>query len=901
MHKSVLTLFIPAILLLTPELFSQQVTPVTAVATVSPATAAATVSPATAAATVSPATADATVSPATADATASPATADATASPITAVATVSPVTIDGYLDEPAWQDASLVSGFIQYEPLEGVESDFKTEVRILFGKDDLYIGAMLYDSGENIENNLGRRDEYNRADWFLVSIDSYYSGRTAFTFAVNAAGVQLDGLQDDGRKVSSSEINPLLPPGLDVSWDAIWFSEVRVTGEGWTVEMRIPYNMLRYTRKDPQTWGIYFLRRIPNSGEVSEWPYIPRSRRNNLVSAYGGISGIRGIEPRRNIQVRPYMLAGLEISENENKPGTADYIFKYNAGGDIKIGIGPNVILDATIRPDFGQIEADPAVLNLTAFETLFPEKRPFFLEGADIYKFGIGFSRLYYSRRFGTDEPIIAAVKLSGRTRKDLSFGLLGVTAGQGFRPVNNYTLLRASQRIGNYSSAGGILTYYYSPAGKGRGWQSMTGGIDWDLRFKNNRFGFEGILAFSDRNSLVAGTDDQKGMMNSLVIRKRQGIIDGHVAFLMFTDQYNPNDMGWISFEQNWYQIWANGKYKIKGGKPFGRFQRGEIISDYSRRLSILEHYDMGSEFYIKPGFITNNFRQIKFGTTFYDLLGGYDIWETRGLGVWAKPRAVELSAEFSSDDRKNRKISPKVSVKRYDNKASEYVLELQGTVNSGTRLSLEAGIKGSWEDTKTAWASNETFMFDNNNWKIGNSSTSPDKLDEADFTVFDDNGILGGILAGADEYQPGIYYVPVFGTRDTRAIDFTMRGSLTFTSKFSTQLYTQFFFAKGKYDNFSILADPDNLLSFSMYPKKRDFSYKHLQSNFVARWEYRPGSAIYFVWTHSRNRDEESNPLSPRNDSVYRQSLGGQISELFRSFPGNSFTLKIDYAFH
>mgnify|MGYP007112009864 FL=1 len=237
---------------------------------------------------------------------------------------------------------------------------------------------------------------------------------------------------------------------------------------------------------------------------------------------------------------------------------------RVNAGGDIKLGIGPNVILDATIRPDFGQVEADPAVLNLTAFQTLFPEKRPFFLEGADIFKFGIGYSRLYYSRRFGADEPIIAAMKLSGRTNKDLSFGLMGVTAGDDFNPTNNYAVFRASQRIKEFSSAGGILTYYFSPAGKGSGWQSLTGGVDWDIRFNDNKYGFEGILAFSDRFSTDPDAEEQKGMMSSLVLRKRQGIVDGHLAFLMFTDQYNPNDIGWITSEQNWYQIWAIVKYK-------------------------------------------------------------------------------------------------------------------------------------------------------------------------------------------------------------------------------------------------------------------------------------------------------------------------------------------------
>jgi hypothetical protein len=820
---------------------------------------------------------------------------------IKACMTDSPVTTDGNLNEALWQQSPVVSDFIQFEPDEGKASARKTEVRILFGRDDLYVGATMYDSQENIENNLGRRDEYNRADWFMVSIDSYFNRKTAYTFAVNAAGVQLDGQQDDNKKLSSNDVNPLLPAGLDVSWDAIWFSEVRITDNGWIAELRIPYSMLRYSREDLQTWGIHFKRRIPELGEVSEWPFIPRNERTNLVSGYGQITGIKGIDPRRNIQVRPYVLAGLDLFENENVPGKTDYRIKYDVGGDIKIGIGPNVMLDATIRPDFGQVEADPAVLNLTAFETFFAEKRPFFLEGADIYKFGIGNSRLYYSRRFGANEPIIAAAKLSGHSDKGLSFGLLGTMAGKDLNPTNNYAVFRASQIIGNYSSAGGILTYYYSPAKEGTGWQSMTGGIDWDLRFNNNKYGFEGIAAFSDRNPLVPGVKDQTGAMSGLVLRKRQGIVDGHFTLLMFTDKYNPNDIGWISFEQNWYQIWANLNYKLKEGKSFGSFQRGDISIFYTRRYSFLEFYDMGSNVNLSTILTTKKFRQIKLGAKFYDLLGGYDLWETRGLGIWAKPTYVEISGEFDSDDRKNWKVTPKATIKIYDNNGREYILDFQGNVNAGTRVSFQANIKGNREDYKTAWASNETFMVDNGIWKIGNTSTSPDNLDYTEFTAFDDNGMLAGILSDVKEYKSGQYYVPVFGTRDTRSLDLTVRGSLTFTSKFSMQLYTQFFVAKGRYDNFSILANPDNMVDFPAYPKKRDFNYKNLQSNFVTRWEYRPGSAIYFVWSHSRSKDEEMNPLAPWGESFYGQSLGGQISDLFRIFPKNSFMIKIDYAFH
>jgi len=173
-------------------------------------------------------------------------------------------------------------------------------------------------------------------------------------------------------------------------------------------------------------------------------------------------------------------------------------------------------------------------------------------------------------------------------------------------------------------------------------------------------------------------------------------------------------------------------------------------------------------------------------------------------------------------------------------------------------------------------------------------------PDKLSDDDFTAFDDNGFLTCILEGTDQYATGKYFVPVFGERDTRSLDLTLRSSLTFTSKFSIQLYTQLFMARGRYDNFSILTDPDLMVPFSNYPKNRDFNYKNLQSNFVTRWEYRPGSAIYLVWSHGRNERDEMNPLAPLGISPYEQSIAGQFSDIFRIFPRNSFMIKIDYAF-
>lgn len=817
-----------------------------------------------------------------------------------ATETQSDISIDGNLNEDQWQQSIPVTEFRQLDPAEGEPSTRRTEVRLLFGKDDLYIGVMMYDNPEAIEKNLGRRDLYNMADWFMVSIDSYFNRQTAYTFAVNAAGVQLDGQQDDNKKLSISNADPTLPVGLDPSWDAIWFSSVKTIAEGWIAEIRIPYSMLRYSKVELQTWGFHFRRRIPRLGEVSEWPFIPRNERSNLVSGYGRVTGIKGIAPRRNIQIKPYVLSGLDFFEKIDEPGKTDYRLKYDAGGDIKVGLGPNIMLDATISPDFGQVEADPAVLNLTAFETFFAEKRPFFLEGADIFKFGIGNSRLFYTRRFGANEPIIAAAKLSGHTEGGLSFGIMGTTAGQNFNPSHNYGVVRASGRIGVHSSAGGILTYYSSPIKDGIGRQSITGGVDWDLRFRNNEYSFEGISAFSDRNSLIAGGEDDRGFMSGLVLRKREGIIDGHFTLLMFTDKYNPNDIGWISFEQNWYQIWSNVTYKLNSGQSFGRFQRGDLSLHYTRRYSYLEWYDMGSTVNLNLNLTTKNFRLIKIGSKFNDLLGGYDLWETRGLGIWSKPKNIEITGEYNTDERRSWKITPKGSFKKYEKRGSEYTLELQSLLNAGNRLSFQASMKGSWEDSHTAWASNESFFLDNGIWKIGNLSVSPEELDYEDFVILDNNEFLGDILADNDQFAPGQYYVPVFGERDTRSLDLTLRGSLSFTSKFSIQLYTQMFLARGRYANFSILDTPDRMVRFAGYPKKRNFIYKNLQSNFVTRWEYRPGSAIYFVWSHGRNERDEMNPLAPWGESLYDQTINRQIGDIFNIFPNNSFMIKIDYAF-
>ncbi len=805
--------------------------------------------------------------------------------------------IDGLPDEPAWEDAEVIHDFIQREPAEGSRATRKTEVRILFGTDNLYVSAIMYDAPDDIENTLGRRDELNRADWLLVSFDSYFNRRTAYTFAVNAAGVQLDGRQ--GRISSFSSAGIFEIEGLDTSWDAIWFSSVKTTNEGWTAEFRIPYSMLRFPEIEEQTWGFHITRIIPRLGEVSEWPYIPSTERANLVARYGQIEDIKNLQPRRNLQLRPYLLSAIDVFEDAARPGKGDYDARIDVGGDVKVGLGPNIMLDATINPDFGQVEADPAVLNLTAFETLYTEKRPFFVEGADIFQFGIGRSSLFYTRRIGAGNPIIGAAKISGRSAEGLSFGLLGTSAGHDFKPAQNYGVARASQQIGKFSSAGGILTMYQSPENNGTGQQSMTGGVDWDLRFGENRYSFEGIAAFANRKSQVSEQEVQRGFMGGLVMKKREGIIDGHVTLLVFSDQYNPNDIGWTSFEQNFYEAWSGLTYNINAGQPFGSFQRANIRLYHRQRYSYLQWWNMGDFFQLRSEWTTLNSQLIRFSSSFSEIIGGYDIWETRGLDRWARPWSVMFTGEYNTDYRRNWLITTEGSFKYSGDGGKIYMLGMSGNLDIGTRFSFSGSMKGDWERANTAWASNESFMKTEDGWMVGNRPVAPVNLGPEEYTLFDDYGALIPLPELRPEYSPGYHFIPVFGKRNTGSLDLTLRGAVTFTNTLSFQLYSQLFLAKGKYDNYSILVNPDQLIPFPTFPKEQDFAYQNLQSNLVMRWEYRPGSTLFLVWSHNRNARDEVNPLGPVYNSPYDRPLNKQLSDVLGIFPHNSFMMKINYA--
>ncbi|MGK2962433.1 MAG: DUF5916 domain-containing protein, partial [Gemmatimonadaceae bacterium] len=321
--------------------------------------------------------------------------ATSTASPTAAMAsraTAAPV-LDGKLDDPAWQTAQSIDKFLEYEPNQGAETRFRTDARVVHDDRYLYVMARMYDPApDSIISLLSRRDVRTQSEQLKLVIDSYHDKRTAYQFIVNPAGVKRDFyVSNDNNE--------------DATWDAVWDVATAIDSLGWVAEFRIPFSQLRFASKQEHTFGLMIVRDVARTGARISWPLYHRDR-NGYVSQAGEISGISGVSQPSRLEVAPYV-----VTKNETRPSGSSYDHpqSFSAGADVKYGLSSNLTLNATINPDFGQVEADPSVLNLSAFEQFFEERRPFFLEGSGIFTFNTacgdidsGCTGLFYSRRVG-------------------------------------------------------------------------------------------------------------------------------------------------------------------------------------------------------------------------------------------------------------------------------------------------------------------------------------------------------------------------------------------------------------------------------------------------------------------------------------------------------------------
>ena len=326
------------------------------------------------------------------------------------------IRLDGALDDEAWRQAMPIKDFVQKEPTEGAPPTEEMDVRIVYDGSAIYIGARMYNREQMpIQAPLGRRDSVDQAEYVLVHLDTFYDRRTAYAFGVTAAGVRIDRFYPQDNENN-----------FDAGFDPVWQARTNIEDEAWTAELWIPFSQLRFNDQDQQTWGLNLQRATPTRNETDYWVAVPRTERV-WASRFGDFRGIEGIRPTARIEVLPYVAGSSTVNANRDRSNPFDdgENLKGRIGADLKMGIGPNLTLEATINPDFGQVEADASEVNLTAFETFFPEKRPFFLEGAAYLQYqrhGPHFVRRWHRAEWRTpiprDQAGRAFQELRGRRR---------------------------------------------------------------------------------------------------------------------------------------------------------------------------------------------------------------------------------------------------------------------------------------------------------------------------------------------------------------------------------------------------------------------------------------------------------------------------------------------------
>jgi hypothetical protein len=802
--------------------------------------------------------------------------------PTLAAAPAETVRIDGVLDEAAWADAEVATGFVQFEPVEGVPATDRTEVRVLRTPTGLVIGARMW--ADEVRTLLSRRDSDGDADQFVVGLDSYNDGRTAYLFGLTAAGVQQDAILDGDDD--------------DDSWDAVWTSAARVLPDGWVAEMEIPYSQLRFT-EGGDSWGLQFQRVSPARGEESFWSPFTRAEANGgLVRLFGRLEGLSGIRPQPVLQAIPYSLAGGSRREADAAPGTAAYGFEGNVGADVKVGLSSNVTLDATVNPDFGQVEADPAQLNLGTFEVIFQERRPFFTEGTQIFDLTVGTGRdgaLLYTRRIGGASPIIAATKLSGRTPGGLSFGALGAATGDDFAPGRGYLAARVKQEFPGQSYVGAGATAFASDADGTP--MAVAGAADWEVRTLGGTWVLEGSAAASTRSEGGARTS---GGALYVGFDKVEGYVTPGFGVRLYSDGFELNDVG--RFRQTDLARLTGGTRVLwNQGGTVGPFRRLSSFAFFSQEWSLSDGVNRGFGGFFRTGAEFPGFQELGASLN-VDGVGGFDVRETRGLGAVRNLRDVSGGVEYESDSRRRFQWELGVRSGADEGGGVRYGVgaELDWTASDRVRLGLEAGVGAG--DRIRAWAANEAFFVTDAGVAVGAEATTPDDVSEADLVYFDaEPGLLDGLAAYAEPTAVAgtAYYAPVFGARDTREIDLTTRAQVIFGPGLSLQLYGQLFAARGRFRDLAVLAGPDDLRPAAAFPKRRDFAFASFNANAVLRWEYRPGSTLFIVY--SQGRDEsvfEEALLREAGRSPYDRRSVETLGDAFDAFPTDVFLVKLSY---
>jgi hypothetical protein len=858
-----------------------------------------------------------------------------------AVRLSSPLSLDGKLDEDVWQTAPVATDFRQSQPDEGKPATQKTEVRFAYDDEAIYVGARMFDTegGKGVRTRLMRRDAMTESDSdiFQVVFDAYHDHQSSYFFWVNPSGSKRDGTGDP-------------------TWDPVWQAQTRIDSLGWTAEIRIPFNQLNFSRAVDQTWGVQILRFSHRTNERSHYAWWPNNESGG-PQRYGHLHDIKITERPRGFEVLPFTVARARYVRpaDPQNPFTKSNDRDYRVGGDLKYRLTSNLTLNAAFNPDFGQVEVDPAVVNLSAFETFFPERRPFFIENQGAFGFGsfscffcsnVSNLQMFYSRRIGrspqlfpsgtyVDQPenatILAAAKITGRTASNYRLGIMNavtrrmkadvVTIDEAtgaetssvaeVEPLTNYFVARPSKDFkGGQFRVGGIVTstdrFTDDALAESRlSKHARSLGLDWYAATKDRQYTFFGQHAFSDvRGSKTAIERIQRSSARYFQRPDRDPGGNG-----LFSDELDPDatrlsgyggyarvakesgtwnwesmvnyrspgfEVNDISFNTRSDYVWMNTNLARSITKP------GPIFRNYFAVLSFQQQYNYDGDRTDRE-FALGMFTQLRnFWTanafTIYtpDVL---DDGATRGGPVIKRRGYVYNQVFLGTDSRKTISVSTNPSYLIRHKGDPQYNLNANITYKPTSNVQLSAG---------------------------PSYSRSP--------------GLAQFVTSGADSTATNFFgrrYI--FAQIKQKQLSMTTRANIVFSPTLTLEAFAQPLIASGDYTTFREFSNPREatfndfrpgieLTSSTVDGSKRytvdadgpgtkaqpisffdpNFNFRSLRGSAVMRWEYRPGSTLYFVWQQNRS---DSEPIGNFDFSRDR-------SALFDAHPDNIFLVKASY---
>jgi len=769
---------------------------------------------------------------------------------ITRVST--PIVIDGVLDDDGWKSATVAKDFIQFKPYNGINPSQKTEVRILYDDDAIYFGAIMFDSSpDSIMKGFAGRDRFYdiNSDYFMIDICPFNDGLYSFSFKISASGVQGD------EKISNDD--------GDSNWDAVWKSNVKITEQGWIAEIKIPYSAIRFPKRDEQLWGVNFWRHNRRNREWSTWNFVD-SKIENTLSQTGEIKGMRNILPPFRLSLSPFVSAYAEKNPDNNK-----FAYLFNGGMDIKYGINESFTLDMTLIPDFGQVQSDDILLNLSPYEIRYSEKRQFFTEGTELFNKG----GIFYSRRIGSspvnyelvedslkdgerivENPsvtqLINATKLSGRTKNGLGIGIFNATTSNTYATIadsndlerkfltqgaTNYNLIVFDILLKNNSFISFINT---NVSREKDGYSANVTATDFKLANKKNSYAIVGKGNISQKyNSLFKPDFGHKYYIS---LNKISGNFRFELTQLAESENYDPNDMGYLS-QNNEFSNYLELEYEIF--EPFWK------ILDFSCDISVV-HTSLYvprkySNFGVNLGSYLTTKKHLSLGLN-GDIIPfeTHDYYESRNPGqVFIRPASYELDFFFSSDYGKKFALDGSYGFRNYDSDKFSY-----------------------WYDISPRFRINDKIMLiyefckETTNNGIGYVTTITDSL-------------LNRTIQ--------------FGKRNHNITTNTLSASYILNNKSSLSFRLRHYWSNVEYMKYYKLNE-DGYLDNSNYAESHDINFNIFNIDLVYTWQFTPGSEISIVWKN----------MIFSNSDVIEQDFFDNFNNTIQSPQTNSFSVKILY---